>query len=500
VRINFPAVFTAREVLMARLEEKLKTALFEGLTDDDVDRFFDLTSLQTFKDEAVIIEEGDVGDRMFVVASGEVRVEKATIDMKQEVLAILGPGECFGELSLVDRMPRSATVRAKGETSVYVFSQSDLDAFFDVNPDIHRKVLQNLAKITSQRLRWLDDTLVQSVYDSIILVDTSCIIIQWKRITEDRRSLEGQIQPEHAPGNDLFKVVPHLGEGIRKKIMQVISSGEIAILQLDYELSPGRPVYFEVTVAPYMNGEVAAGAILALRDITETKALEAQLIQAEKLAMAGQMSAEIGHELNNYLAVISGHTDLLLDNKDLQGFARANKSLQAISDQIRKVERFTAGLMDLGMLRSKHEKTDLNQLVEKLVQVIQGQSRFRQTEFVLKADPDLPDLEIDPGQIQQVLLNLYANASDAMGKGRIITRTRFVEDGQRVTLTVEDNGPGMPDEVKERIFDTGFTTKSTGHGFGLAVCSRIIENHQGRIEVESHPGKGTLFTLTFKLD
>ena len=119
------------------------------------------------------------------------------------------------------------------------------------------------------------------------MVDRACVILQWKRITEDRRSLEGEIESEQAPGNDLFKVVPHLGEGIRRKIMQVISSGEITVLRLDYEASPGRSVYFEVTVAPYLNGNTTVGAILALRDITETRTLEVQLIQAEKLAMAG---------------------------------------------------------------------------------------------------------------------------------------------------------------------------------------------------------------------
>ena len=161
------------------------------------------------------------------------------------------------------------------------------------------------------------------------------------------------------------------------------------------------------------------------------------------------MSAEIGHELNNYLAVIYGHTDLLLGNKDLQGIDRAKKSLQAISDQIRKVERFTAGLMDLGLLRSKREDSDVNQLLEKLVQLIQGQSRFRRTEFILEADADLPHLEIDPGQFKQVLLNLYANASDAMGEGRVTTRTGYCKDKNQVV--VEDNGPGMPEEVRECI-------------------------------------------------
>ena len=96
--------------------------------------------------------------------------------------------------------------------------------------------------------------------------------------------------------------------------MQVISSGEITVLRLDYEASPGRSVYFEVTVAPYLNGNTTVGAILALRDITETRTLEVQLIQAEKLAMAGQMSDEIGHGPNNYIAVIYEHMDISMDN------------------------------------------------------------------------------------------------------------------------------------------------------------------------------------------
>ena len=97
--------------------------------------------------------------------------------------------------------------------------------------------------------------------------------------------------------------------------------------------------------------------------------------------------------------------------------------------------------MDLGLLRSKRENSDVNQLLEKLVQFIQGQSRFRRTEFILEADADLPHLGIDPGQFKQVLLNLYANASDAMGEGRVTTRTGYCKD----------NGPGMPEEVRECI-------------------------------------------------
>jgi len=90
--------------------------------------------------------------------------------------------------------------------------------------------------------------------------------------------------------------------------------------------------------------------------VTETKSLEVQLIQAKKLAMAGRMAAEVGHELNNYLAIISGHTDILLSYKDVQKMEPVSKSLKAISGQIRRIERFTAGLMDMGRRQSKRRR------------------------------------------------------------------------------------------------------------------------------------------------
>ena len=206
----------------------------------DLDLFFGLASVRTFQVDEAIISEGDPGDGMFVASSGEVRVEKATLDKKQEVLAVFGPGQCFGEISLIDRKPRSATVRACGPTDVFLFGQSELDEFFEVHPDIHRKVLENLAKITSERLRLLDDTLVQSVYDVVILVDLTGAIVQWKRISDTRHPLGEEIDPSTVEGRDLFELIPHLGKGVLQKVMEAIDSYKVLSLQLDYESSSGR--------------------------------------------------------------------------------------------------------------------------------------------------------------------------------------------------------------------------------------------------------------------
>ena len=464
-------------------------ALFEDLTAEEVALFYGLATRRSFADREAIIVEGEVGDSLYIVASGQVQVEKTTLDQQQEVLTSLDTGECFGELALVDREPRSATVRASGQIEVYELTQDALATFFEAHPKIHRQVLHNLAKITATRIRRMDETLVQSVYDSIIILDDDFRVTGWNRVT-DRRSLIADTEIGRFLGQNLFEMLPQLGEGVRQRLLQVMGSEDVTVFSLEFEAGDEKIAYFDVTLAAY-----GSGVALGIRDITDSKSLETRLIQAEKLAMAGQMSAEIGHELKNYLTVIMGHTELLLINPKLAGEERIQRSLNAIGDQLAKMEQFASGLMDLAMLRSKTEPSALNMLIEKLIAFIQGQSRFRQVEFSLNLGTELPLLDIDLGQIQQVLINLYANAADAMGQGLIETTTYL--DGERVAVVVKDYGPGMPEDVLNHIFDSGFTTKDTGHGFGLAICKRIIENHGGTIDVVSEAGVGTTFTLTF---
>lgn len=468
----------------------IQIALFDGLTTEDKRLFFDVAKQRSYQDRDVIVTEGEVGDAMFVIVSGAVQVEKTTLDQQQEVLTSLDEGECFGELALVDRGPRSATIRASGDTEVYEFSQSDLDALFDAHPNLHRRILQNVAKITAQRVRRLDDTLVQSLYDSIVWLDSQLAIREWNRLT-DRRTIFEDDAADDLLTRDLFEVAPQLGSGVRQTLIQVMASGEMATRALEYKDAHEAMAYFEITIAPHQEG-----VVLGFRDITDSKILESRLIQAEKLAMAGQMSAEIGHELKNYLTVLIGHAELMQMHPKLQGDARIERSLQAITGQLSKMEQFASGLMDLGMLRSKTEAAHINLLIDKLISFIQGQSRFHKVEFVCDLGTDLPLLDIDPGQIQQVLINLYANAADAMVAGKIETVTRYDAEAKQVAVVVTDQGPGMPEDVVMRIFDSGFTTKDTGHGFGLAICVRIVENHGGTIDCASKEGVGTTFTLT----
>lgn len=476
--------------------EGLDIPLFEGLDASERASIFDLATRIDYPDAEVIIHEGDPGRGLFLLAEGAVVIAKQTIEGNLETLAMLGPGDCFGDMALVDHKPRSATATAVGPASVYAFEQSAIDTFFADHADIHLKILRNLVRITSNRLRFSDESLVQSAYDHIIEIDGEHRILKHTRVTRRPGLIDADAPDDAVIGRSLYEVVPRLGEGVRQQLTHICEHGERASMSLEFEHATGDIGFYEMTVAPGL-GDDAILAALGVRNVTETRALETRLIQTEKLAMTGQMAAEIGHELRNYLTVLIGHVDLLGVNPDVSGNERASRSIGIMSEQLARVEKFATGLMEMGVLKLRKEPSNINLLIEKLTDFVRGQKRFRRVEFESTLDPALPHMEADQGQIHQVLMNLYANAADAMDAGVIRTRTFTEKEGSVLVVEVEDTGPGIPEDRLERIFESGFTTKDTGHGFGLAVCRRIVENHQGDIEVKSVIGEGTTFRLTF---
>jgi signal transduction histidine kinase len=226
-----------------------------------------------------------------------------------------------------------------------------------------------------------------------------------------------------------------------------------------------------------------------------------EIISSERLAAKGEMAAEIAHELNNYLAAISGRAQLLLMNVggSIQP-DRLKESARIIFEQASNMGVLVKGLLDFSHKGARRQPTRLNDVVRRTVEFIVPQNKYEQVAFDLDLAGDLPELNLDPAQIQQVLLNLFSNAADAMRcndskERRIAVRTRFKTAGQEVELAVEDTGPGIPDTVMTRLFEPSFTTKPEGHGFGLSTCYRIVQNHGGRIAAENLARAGAKFTI-----
>jgi signal transduction histidine kinase len=229
----------------------------------------------------------------------------------------------------------------------------------------------------------------------------------------------------------------------------------------------------------------------------ELKEAQAQLVQAQKLAALGQLGAGVAHEINNPLGGVIGHVQLLLadkspGDKDLEG-------LKCIEEGARKASQVVQNLLRFSVQRKEAVRTsvDVNKLVRDTLSLTETVLRDQSIELGLELDPANPRLRGDAGQIAQVLLNLVSNARTAMPKGgklRVVTR----KDDGHVLVTVADNGKGIAPEIKERIFEPFFTTKDewSNVGLGLSVSYRIIEEHGGRIAVESEPQKGSTFTVS----
>ncbi len=233
----------------------------------------------------------------------------------------------------------------------------------------------------------------------------------------------------------------------------------------------------------------------------EMRQIQAQLIRSEKLASLGELTAGIAHEINNPLTGILVFSSLV--DQDSRLHPELRKDLQVIIDETGKCARIVKGLLDFSRENAPRLRpVPLNALMEKALGLIEHQAFFQDVEIIKELDERLPEVMVDPGQIEQVFINLLVNAGQAMeGAGRLEVRTRLSEQGRFVRVTVADSGCGIAPENLEKVFDPFFTTKENGGtGLGLSVSYGIVENHGGRIFVESAVGVGTSFTLTLPID
>ena len=232
----------------------------------------------------------------------------------------------------------------------------------------------------------------------------------------------------------------------------------------------------------------------------ELRNAQKMLIHSERMAAKGEMAAEIGHEISNYLAAISARAQMLTMELGKAEPDKIARHARIIMEQASNMAILTKGLMDFSHKEMKIVRVDVNDLVRRTADFVRPQNKFDQVEFALELGEGLPAITADPGQLQQVFINLFQNAAEAMiEKGttekRITVTTGWERAGETVLLRVSDNGPGMSRAILDKVFEPTFTTKPTGHGFGLSTCYRIAAAHRGRIWAESEVGRGATFAL-----
>jgi two-component system, NtrC family, sensor kinase len=248
------------------------------------------------------------------------------------------------------------------------------------------------------------------------------------------------------------------------------------------------------------NDGKTVGIICAFRDITERKKLETRMLQSEKLSAVGQLAAGVAHEINNPLGIILGFAQSIKsqakpDDPSRTGLDFIEKETIRCKDLVQNLLVFSRASRT-----EQREQIDINTTIEGALSLVNAQSRVKNIELVKEFAPNLPQLQANRNQIQQVLINLCNNAMDAMSKsGQIVVRTgeKFRNGQNWITFQVQDTGSGIPKDIQSKIFEPFFTTKEVGKGtgLGLSLIFEIIQKHNGTVELTSEVGVGTTFTV-----
>ena len=300
-------------------------------------------------------------------------------------------------------------------------------------------------------------------------------------------------------------------------VERALQTGEMQIFayQFPIPLPEGDLRYFEARIVVSGEDEV----LTMVRDTTDFKSMEEQLIRQEKLAVLGELASGVGHELRNPLGVISNAVyflQMVLSPGEplaphLPGARSAGgdagsdadettqEYLGIIASEVHNAERIVSGLLDFSRTRfAEREEVAVSELVTHL---LARQPPPENVEVTARIPPDLPPVFVDPGQIGQVLANLVTNAYQAMPEGgQLVVETlevfpKLPKSGW-VSLSVADTGCGIPRENLAKIFEPLFTTRARGIGLGLAVSRNLVGLNGGSIEVESKEGEGSTFTVT----
>jgi two-component system cell cycle sensor histidine kinase/response regulator CckA len=287
---------------------------------------------------------------------------------------------------------------------------------------------------------------------------------------------------------------------------RLATDGSVNDYLLRLRRADGNAVWVELTAhaeTPAKNNCLRIEALV--RDVSERKRLDDetrdlyhQLLQAEKMATLGQTVSGVAHELNNPLATILSWAERLAQRSTLDEPVR--RGLETIASEGERAARIVRNLLTFARKRqTTRAMVDLNQVVRETLALRAYEQRVNNVEVIDALAAGLPHVFADGHQMQQVLLNLVINAEQAMlsakGRGILVLRTWHDVEQESVVLEVNDDGPGIPEELQPKIFDPFFTTKEVGKGtgLGLTVAYAIVHEHGGRIRLESLPGKGSSF-------
>jgi len=417
-----------------------KVDLFHDAPEQVLNELGALVTCHEFKENQLIIRKGDEGDSLYIIASGTVRVHD-----EEQVVARMESGNFFGEISFLDTAPRSMSVSADTSAVLYRITRDDFYKVFKTRPEITQKIVSTL----TQRLR-----------------------SQNERVIKDLRMREAELS-------------------------QLVDERTRELVEKNDQLS---------------------------KTLLELKSTQEQLVQKEKLASLGQLTAGIAHEIKNPLNFVNNFARLSFelveeiiealekeDREEAGQYLRQN--LEKIYEHGTRADGIVKGMLEHTRTGGEgtRQATDINSLCEQFMNM--AYESFKNTvpgfrvKIIYDFNPDLPRIEVMAVDFSKLLLNLYGNALYTVNE-----RAQLNEPGYEPTITittnlsnnrlmiaVKDNGMGIPEDIRNMIFNPFFTTKPTGQGaagLGLSISHDIVLSHGGTLACESEVGVGSVFVVS----
>ncbi len=409
------------------------------------------------------------------------------------------------------RVPIELDGEQRGELEVAYCVTPQSPAFLDEERELIRTIAERVAE-TERRIRVEQElarseayfrSLSESVSDVVVITDADGNL---KYVSPSVQSVLGY-QPAELVGVDLFSLIhPEDRHAVLASIARALEDPSATPRLVHRFLHrDGKYRYLESEEQNLVQDPLLQGLVITSRDVTERRHLEEQLRQMQKMEIVGRLAGGIAHDFNNLLTVIESSAEFVSDvlTPGGPGFEEV--------DEIRKASRQAAALTRRLLAFSRREivaprRLELNRLIDDLEKMLR---RLIGEAIELSTELEALDgrLLVDPGQIEQIVLNLAVNARDAMPTGgKLVIRTSSVtfsdsrrigdtvlEAGSYIVLSVRDTGTGIDEEARAHMFEPFFTTKPHGTGLGLATVHGIVRQNRGAIDVQSTPGKGTEF-------
>jgi two-component system sensor histidine kinase HydH len=344
------------------------------------------------------------------------------------------------------------------------------------------------ARISLSRIKAFSDNLVENMPIGLIALDNEGKIISLNQAAESVLRLIGR----EVFGKDADAVLPLPFKNI---LVELEAEKGIVEREIECPVTEGKNTPLEVIATTLTEGSGDfLGYVILFRDLTEVRHLKREVARTQRLASLGNLAAGVAHEIRNPLSSIKGFATYFKER--YRDNPQDGETADIMVQEVERLNRVISQLLEFARpMALEKKRTSLRELIPHSLKLIEGQAREKKITIRQELSPETPDVVIDADKMQQVLLNLYLNALGFMKEGGVLRVALSLSNDRQVNIVISDTGTGMDKKELSQIFDPYFTTRSSGTGLGLSIVHKIIEAHEGEINIKSAPGEGTTVSI-----